>query len=266
MRKNENINKQLSTATKTQLNLEEKKLVLKLIMCLKHLNCQRAINMVAYAWGVTRYTVQRLIKKETLGGGNLIQEIRKAKGLTVFHSESRQQSTFTTYSVFKKVKRMENRSEKLTNNQIFSAWMCLSDAEMHRYEELTMQQKERCALLLVEIGEILKRTQGGLTWQQLASSLCGAGVPIVSHMSIARTIMNLPDSTYKVSMERVGKLIPAKRDSYRRVYKDDNTFSYPHIPENMIRKKGEFSFQSMDVNATKEGTVSAPKYLLLKKS
>ena len=369
LRKNENLNNKISTTKNTHLNLEERNMVLKLLLCLKHINCQRAVNKVSYAWGVTRYTVQRLFKTETLEGGNLQRKTRRDKGLTVFNSEHRRQSTFTTFSVFKKIKRMENRGERFTKDQLYSSWMSLSDENMNRIEELTEQQKERCALLLVEIGQILRRTQGRLTWQQLASSLCGTGVPVVSHMSIARAIMSLPDSTYtttrifpllneatkrkrlewsmnfwkfwttvkvltnvkvllvhmdekwfysvavrnknkfvpflgmqnkvsstvqhkshihkemlicttaylphnndmerggmayKVSMERVGKLLPAKRDSYKRVYNDDNTFSYPHIEQNIIRRKGELYFQSMEINATKEGSVSAPKFSLLK--
>ena len=81
---------------------------------------------------------------------------------------------------------MENRVDRLTRDQIFSSWRSLSDAEMHWYEDLSTEQKERCSLLLVEIGAILRRTKGRLTWQQLASSLCGSGVPVISHMSIAR--------------------------------------------------------------------------------
>ena len=66
-------------------------------------------------------------------------------------------------------------------------------------------------------------------------------------------------------MERVGRMIPAKRDSYRRVYNEDNTsFTYPHIQSNILRKKGNLYFESMEVNATKEGSVSKPKYSLQK--
>ena len=112
-------------------------------------------------------------KKETLGNGNLKRKVRNDKGLTVFNSESRRQSTFTTLAVFKKAKRRENVSERITKDQLYSTWLSLSDEEMHRYEELSIHQKERCALLLVEIEEILKKTQGRLTWKQLAASICG---------------------------------------------------------------------------------------------
>ena len=161
LRINENINKQSTTTKDIHLMLEEKKL-LKLVMGFKHLKCYWAINKIAYAWGVSQPTVHRLIKNETLVGGNLEQKIRNDKGLTVFNSERSQQSTFTTYYVFKKVKRLECRGERLSNAQVYSSWLTLSDAEMYRFEELSEQQKERCAFLLVEIGEILKRTQGRL--------------------------------------------------------------------------------------------------------
>ena len=90
----------------------------------------------------------------------------------------------------------ERRGERLLNAQVYSAWFSLSDAEMLWFEESSEQQKDRCASLLVKIGETLKRIQGGLSWQQLASSIRGTGVPIARSMSIARTIMSLPDSCY----------------------------------------------------------------------
>ena len=83
---------------------------------------------------------------------------------------------------------MKNRNEELSNNQICFAWLNSSVTEMHWYEEL---------LVFVEIGEILERAHSRqFSWQQLSSSLCGTGVPIVSHISIAQTIMSLHNNCY----------------------------------------------------------------------
>ena len=67
----------------------------------------------------------------------------------------------------------------------------------------------------------------------------------------------------KVGMERVGQMLPAaKHNSSKRVYNPDNTFSYPHVKANLTWRKGEIYFQSLELNATKKGTVSSPKYSL----
>ena len=95
---------------------------------------------------------------------------------------------------FQQGKENRKHGERLTRDQIYSAWRSLSDAKMHCYEELSEEHKKRCGLLLVDIGTTLKRTRGRLTWQQFASSLCGTGVPVVNHMSIARNIVKLPES------------------------------------------------------------------------
>ena len=70
---------------------------------------------------------------------------------------------------------------------------------------------------------------------------------------------------FKVSMERVGYLLAASRDSCKRIYNDNNTsFTYPKIPENLIRKKGELYFKSLEINAVGEGTPANPKFSLMK--
>ena len=68
----------------------------------------------------------------------------------------------------------------------------------------------------------------------------------------------------KVSLTRVGRMKKADKDSYRRVYKDDGSFHYPNLPENLLRKKGTEYFQSLDITGSSEGTDAKPKFSLLK--
>lgn len=58
-------------------------------------------------------------------------------------------------------------------------------------------------------------------------------------------------------------MIPAQKDSYKRVYREDGTFHYPKVAENILRKKGNLYFQSMDVTGSSEGTTKDPKFPLL---
>ena len=63
----------------------------------------------------------------------------------------------------------------------------------------------------------------------------------------------------KVSCIPVGNYEPAKRDSYKRVYDDNGGFSYPQIPENIERRKGELYWKNKTlcgVDQVKEGQFS----------
>ena len=352
-----------------QLTCEEKEKIVNLTVALR-LVCNCAISRMAYAWGITRMTLTRLMSKK-LKEGNLKRKVRFDAGLTLFNNEKKREQYINAKSVFKKAKTIENSNQRLDPDHLYSSWMSLSDLNKQRFEELAEEQKKRCETMLEDVGIFLIRTKGRLTWQQLTSSLCGAGVPFVSHVSIANNIMRLPESeykttklfpsldvatkkrrlewalnfwvfwesaklltstkvllvhmdekwfyaivvrrnnkfvqflgmeekdishmvqkkqhirkemficttgylphnndvasgglSYKITMERVGQMIPAKRNIYRRVYNEDNTaFTYPHIESNILQRKGNLYFESMEVNATKEGSVSNPKCSLLK--
>ena len=68
----------------------------------------------------------------------------------------------------------------------------------------------------------------------------------------------------KISLVRAGRMEPAQKDSYRRVYKQDGTFHYPKEPENLLRKKGELYFKPLEITGSSEGTAKAPKFPLTK--
>ena len=68
----------------------------------------------------------------------------------------------------------------------------------------------------------------------------------------------------KVNLERVGRMAKAKKDSYKRVYRDDGSFHYPKLAENLLRRKGEMYFEALEVNGSSQGTEKNPKFSLLK--
>ena len=68
-----------------------------------------------------------------------------------------------------------------------------------------------------------------------------------------------------ISCIRVGEMVPAIKDSYKRVYRTDGSFWYPPIPENILRKKGEEYFKPMELNGSNTGTRKKPKVSLLQK-
>ena len=67
-----------------------------------------------------------------------------------------------------------------------------------------------------------------------------------------------------IALVRVGKMVKATQDSYKRVYKPDGRYWYPKIPANILRKKGEMYFKSCELTGTNEGTEKKPKISLLK--
>lgn len=67
-----------------------------------------------------------------------------------------------------------------------------------------------------------------------------------------------------VDCVRIGRMLPAKRDSYKRVYKEDGTYHHPQIEANKLRTKGQLYFTSLDLKGSSEGTEKKPKCSLLK--
>ena len=67
-----------------------------------------------------------------------------------------------------------------------------------------------------------------------------------------------------IAMIRVGKMIKAKKDSYKRVYREDGTYHYPKCPQNLLCKAGNYYFEGLELTGSNEGTDKNPKISLLK--
>jgi hypothetical protein len=68
----------------------------------------------------------------------------------------------------------------------------------------------------------------------------------------------------RVNLVRVGGMIPAEKDTYRRVYRPDGSYHYPKLPANILRKKGQEYFKGMEITGSKDGTRKKPKFSLLR--
>ena len=64
----------------------------------------------------------------------------------------------------------------------------------------------------------------------------------------------------KISFSRCGKMMPAKRNSYKRVYRADGTWKNDGI---QLRRKGELYWKAMEVTGSDTGTEKQPKFDLL---
>ena len=64
-----------------------------------------------------------------------------------------------------------------------------------------------------------------------------------------------------VACVRVGRMLKAKKDTYKRVYRENNTYHYPKIAENKLRTKGGLYFQGVELTGSSEGTKKNPRCL-----
>jgi hypothetical protein len=58
---------------------------------------------------------------------------------------------------------------------------------------------------------------------------------------------------FKFKLHRAGRMCPAKKDSYKRVYREYGTFRYPKLPQNILRQQGELYFEDMNVSGSTIG-------------
>ena len=65
----------------------------------------------------------------------------------------------------------------------------------------------------------------------------------------------------KIAFERVGRMAPAVRDSFRRVYSEDGkSFTYTG---DRLREKGQLYWKNLEITGSSEGTATKPKFSLL---
>ncbi|KAL7498080.1 hypothetical protein ACHAWT_009842 [Skeletonema menzelii] len=67
---------------------------------------------------------------------------------------------------------------------------------------------------------------------------------------------------YKILITRCGGMVEATKDSYKRVYNDDGTYSYPRIEENRIRTKGQSYFENWEICGSKSKKNGKAKFNL----
>ncbi len=69
---------------------------------------------------------------------------------------------------------------------------------------------------------------------------------------------------FLVNLVRVGRMEPAKKNTYKRVYDSNGKYHYPKIPANLLRRRGQLYFKSLEVTGSNPGTEKEPKFPLVK--
>ena len=199
LRKNEALfinNNEQQHKAKTYLNEKEKELVLKLLLSLKP-GYFRATSIIAFAWDVDASTVYRLMTVAKKSSSFTIARKKRCDiGQTIINNNKKCESIINTRQVFKKIKQQESRGEQLTRNDFYSSWRSLSDDRLFQLNRMAVEHRKRCQTILLDAGQILRRTRGAVSWSELTSQINGAGVPIISKTTLRRHIMKLPQSSY----------------------------------------------------------------------
>jgi len=87
------------------------------------------------------------------------------------------------------------------------------------------------------------------------------GIAYVPHSSDLRR----GGTAKKLTITRCGDMVEAKKDSYKRVYNKDGTgYTYPKVPENLLRRKGELYFENQEITGSKEVVKGERKFALTK--
>ena len=68
---------------------------------------------------------------------------------------------------------------------------------------------------------------------------------------------------FPISLVRVGRMVKATKDLYKRVYRDNGTYHYPKIAANKLQTKGVEYSQAVEITGSKEGTNKDPKLSLI---
>ena len=113
----------LKNPKKSQLTEEEKRLMLTLLVALKTLG-DTATAQVAFAWGITAKTVNRIYKKAMESGTmSVARKERSDKGKTVFNDDAKRACTRHAFEkVYRAHKARTNPGEPIIQEDIFIAY------------------------------------------------------------------------------------------------------------------------------------------------
>ncbi|OEU05754.1 hypothetical protein FRACYDRAFT_258384 [Fragilariopsis cylindrus CCMP1102] len=322
----------------------------------------------AHAWGKSKSTIQRC---DTLANP-LLTASRKQRtdaGKSIFTCEIKRKQVFTPLDFYKRYIRHNNPGEPYNDSDLRAAFELLSTEEKIPYGHCALSLQMKAANAPDDIGELLRTTNGSISWSLLSEKLRGDGVMVANANTIRSYVMSLPESVYqstrivpmltsqtktkrfdwacgfnilwygaklvaatvqvvlvqsdekwfyslvvrqklkcvpffgcqpvvhgvhhknhigkvlvfvmtafmptgnnfetggqsfKLLCTRAGAMVEAVRDSYRRVYRDDGSYHYPQIAENLLRSAGDPYFKSMEITGSNEGTDKEPKFSLLK--
>jgi hypothetical protein len=156
--------------------------------------------LVAHAWGVLPKTVRRNVERMVDSTDlSVARKVRADAGKTIFNSNKRRKSTYTPRFCFLQKKRRVNPGERLTTEELDSAWRNASPQTKAVANHEAQKLLQRGPFLVHEIYDVLSKTNGCITWAQLTTQVSGGDGQVrpFSNKTVREFVMGLPDSSYK---------------------------------------------------------------------
>jgi hypothetical protein len=155
--------------------------------------------LVAHAWGVVPRTVSRIVTKMVESTDlSVARKVRADAGKTIFNSDQKQKLIYTPRYCFLQKKRRENPGERLTTEELDSAWRNASPQTKKVANHEAQNLLNRGPYLVNEIYDVLSKTNGSITWSQLTTQVSGGDGQVrpFSDRTVREFVMGLPDSSY----------------------------------------------------------------------
>ena len=183
---------------KTHLTPPEKKLMANLYTHIKNVT-DTSTALVAHAWGVWPTTVSRVVERMVKSTDlSVARKVRADAGKTIFNSDQKQRSTYTPRFCFLQKKRRENPGERLTTEELDSAWRNASPQTKAVANHEAQKLLQRGPFLVHDVYEVLSKTNGCITWRQLTTQVSGGDGQVrpFSEKTVREFVMGLPGSSY----------------------------------------------------------------------
>ena len=156
--------------------------------------------LVAHAWGVFPSTVRRIVERMVESTDlSVARKVRADAGKTIFNSDKKRMSAYTPRFCFLQKKRRVNPGERLTTEELDSAWRNASPQTKAVANHEAQKLLQRGPFLVHDVYEVLSKTNGCITWRQLTTQVSGGDGQVrpFSDKTLREFVMGLPDSSYK---------------------------------------------------------------------
>ena len=167
-----------------------------------HSVASRWPKLLCEAFGVNKNSVSRLHNSFLDGDFSLARKKRSDTGSSIFNSSKKRKATFTPYMSFRKseYKKFRPYKEKIPENEIKEKFNLMDSETKREFEDKAKLDYDRSITLWEELKDILLKTHGKLSYQDISQHLGG----IVCHNTIRKYLMQ--QEGFKLKTDRV---IPA---------------------------------------------------------
>ena len=152
----------------------------------------------AYAWNKSRSGIHR-VDAQNLADATLTasRKQRTDAGKSVFTCELKRKQVFTRLDYYKRWIRHNNPGEPYNDSDLRAAFELLSEEEKVPYGHAAVSLQMKAANAPDDIGELLRTTNGSISWSLLSEKLRGDGVMVANANTIRSYVMSLPESVYQ---------------------------------------------------------------------